>query len=414
MRKLLLIAMGALLLTACHHDDNKVKGKYSRTVLVYMAGDNNLTLNSARIDFAAQDLSEMIQGSKQVAGDCKLLLFVDKNIKNTTKQKPYLMLVENGDTTRLKTFDSELNSGDPATLRMAMKWAIDNYEAESYGLVLWGHADGWIIRNQAPAFSRNTRAYGVDNTSGVKWMDIPQMAQVLATLPKLDFIFADCCAFLCVESAYELRQCTDYIISSAAEIPGVGAPYQTVIPALFSQSSTFYQTVADAYFAQTSQGYKEPIAVVKTSEMENLAQATRTVLGTFVPQMENGGRRPDISGLIYYFDHTQFDMNDFILRYASENEYAQWKSVFNRAVVYSKMAPVWLANHIYYKSAINENEFRDFTVTEERYGGLGMYIPQDAASIKGYKNITFSIDKLNENIRLMQWYKAAGLDQLGW
>ena len=71
-------------------------------------------------------------------------------------------------------------------------------------------------------------------------------------------------------------------------------------------------------------------------------------------------------------------------------------------------------NHIYYKSAINENEFRDFTVTEERYGGLGMYIPQDAASIKGYKNITFSIDKLNENIRLMQWYKAAGLDQLGW
>ena len=99
----MLIAMGALLLTACHHDDNKVKGKYSRTVLVYMAGDNNLTLNSARIDFAAQDLSEMIQGSKQVAGDCKLLLFVDKNIKNTTKQKPYLMLVENGDTTRLKT-----------------------------------------------------------------------------------------------------------------------------------------------------------------------------------------------------------------------------------------------------------------------------------------------------------------------
>ena len=410
----MLIAIGALLLTACHHDDNKVKGKYSRTVLVYMAGDNNLTLNSAWIDFAAQDLSQMIEGSKQVADDCKLLLFVDKNIKNTTKQKPYLMLVENGDTIRLKTFDSELNSGDPATLRMAMKWAIDNYEAESYGLVLWGHADGWIIRNQAPAFSRNTRAYGVDNTSGVKWMDIPQMAQVLATLPKLDFIFADCCAFLCVESAYELRQCADYIISSAAEIPGEGAPYQTVIPALFSQSSTFYQAVADAYFAQTSQGYKEPIAVVKTSEMENLAQATRTVLGTFVPQMENGGRRPDISGLIYYFDHTQFDMNDFILRYASENEYAQWKSVFNRAVVYSKMAPVWLANHIYYKSAINENEFRDFTVTEERYGGLGMYIPQDAASIMGYKKITFSIDKLNENIRLMQWYKAAGLDQLGW
>lgn len=403
MRQLLLFAVGALLLASCHH--NEVKVKYKRTVLAYIAGDNNLS------EYFDEDIKQMMEGSKQLADDCKLVLFVDKFNKRT-KQKPYFMLVEKGDTIRLKTFDSELNSGDPATLTMAMKWAIDNYEAESYGLVLEGHADGWIIRSLAPAFSRSTRAYGVDNSSGVKWMDIPQMAEALGTLPKLTFIFADCCAFQCVESAYELRQCTDYIISSAAEIPGEGAPYHTVIPTLFSQSSTFYEMAVDAYFEQSSYGYKEPMAVVKTSEMENLAQATRTVLGTFVPQMEDGGRRPDVDGLIYYFDHTQFDMNDFIMSYADENEYAQWKRVFDRAVVYSKMTPVWMANHIYYRT--DKDEFYNFTVTAERYGGLGMYIPQDAASISGYKSLTFSIDKLNENIRLMQWYKAAGLDELGW
>ncbi|MBP5338531.1 MAG: hypothetical protein J6Z14_04405 [Prevotella sp.] len=413
MRKLLPIIIGALLLSACH--DKKDDGIIKRTVLVYMAADNNLTQNSSRIDFAQEDIVQMMEGSKQLADNCKLLLFVDKRNNTTSKQKPYFMLVENGDTIRLETFDSEINSGDPATLRMAIQWAIDNYKAESYGLVLWGHADGWIIRNQAPAFSRSTRAYGADNTVGTKWMDIPEMAQTLGTFPKFSFVFADCCAFQCVESAYELRECTDYIIASAAEIPGEGAPYQTIVPALFSQSPTFYKTVADAYFAQNSYGYIEPIAVVKTSELENLAQATHAVLGTFLPQMEDGGRRPNVDGLIYYFDHTQFDMNDFILRYASENEYAQWKRVFDRAVVYSKMAPVWMSNkHVYYKSPNNEQEFRDFTVTEDRYGGLGMYVPQDKANISGYTNITFSINKLNDNIRLMQWYQAAGLAEFGW
>ena len=255
-----LVLGAALLFAACHHHDDDEDTTFERTVLVYIAGDNNLN------EYIRPDVDQMIEGSNAISADRhRLLLFVDQRGK-----KPFFMEVCQGDTTTVKTFDEELNTGSEETLQMAMRWVMDNYPSTSYGLVLWGHADGWIIKGSRA--SGPTRAYGVDETSGRQWMDIPQMAASLETLPRLKFIFADCCAFQCVESAYELRHCADYIIASPAEIPGEGAPYQTVVPAMFGKADDFYKDIVDAYYAQVSYSYQEPLSVVKTSEMENLAQ----------------------------------------------------------------------------------------------------------------------------------------------
>lgn len=393
-----------LLFSACCKDDDKVEPELS--VLVYIAGDNNLS------EFVATDLDEIITGSVNLSPEKNhLVAFVDK--RNST---PYIMEIAQGEQTIVKTFDEEINSGSKDALNMAMRWMVDNYPAKNYGLVLWGHADGWIIKGSRSIDP--TRAYGVDKTAGNSWIDIPQMAQTLSSIPKLKFIFADCCCFQCVESAYELRACADYIIASPAEIPGEGAPYDKVIPALFNHADNFYEGVVNAYYSQHSGGYSLPLSVVKTSELENLAQATKVTLATFVPSLENGGRYPAVDNLIYYYDHTQFDMQDFMLRYANVDQYAEWKRAFDKAVIYKKMAPVWMANHVRYKGYTDHNSFMDFTVTEERYGGLGMYVPQQASSITAPEyqpsRLTFSIDKLNTSIQKMQWYSAAGLNEIGW
>ena len=387
---------------------------------MYIAGDNDLTRNNYGDDFANEDIEQMMAGSKSLSSDCKLILYVDKRrSRGNVKDEPYFMLVEKGDTIRLETMDAETKSSDPEVLRQALQWTVDNFKAESYGLVLWGHADGWIIKNSKAVSGAPRRAYGVDFTGSSKtYMDIPDMAKVLATTPKLKFIFADCCAFQCVESAYELRNVTDYIIASPAEIPGDGAPYHTVVPAMFSKGEEFYKVIVDAYYQQKSGGYDVPLSVVKTSEMDNLAQATRQTLASFVPSLPDGGRFPDVEGLIYYYDHTQFDMQDFMLRYASDELYQQWKRVLDQTVIYKKMATVWMANHVRYSSRYSTGSFQDFEVTEERYSGLGMYVPQDASKITAAEyqpsRLTFSIDELNTTIRNMQWYTAAGLNEVGW
>lgn len=394
-RHLTLLLAAALMLTACHKDkhDDEPQQPATQSVLVYIAGDNNLQ------QFIIDDVKQMMEGSKLLGKDCNLLLFVDQKGK-----LPYFMKLENGDTLRVKTLEEEVKSSNAETLRSAMKWMVDNYEARNYGLVLWGHADGWVVWQ--PAQSRPRRSYGQDTTGGEEWMNISEMADALATLPHLRFIFADCCCFQCVESAYELRHVTDYLIGSAAEIPGEGAPYQTVIPHLFDQREDFYALVCDDYFEQVSVGYQEPVSVVKSSEMDQLAQATRAALTqSLQPISEQGENYPDVEGLIYYYDQTLFDMQDFMLRHAPEDVYTEWKRTFDKAVVYKKMAEVWLANHIPYLDK-SETMFRDFNVTAERYGGVSMFVPQN--------RYTTFIQRQNERIKKMEWYSAAGLSQLGW
>ena len=152
----------------------------------------------------------------------------------------------------------------------------------------------------------------------------------------------------------------------------------------------------DAYYAQVSYGYQEPMSVVKTSELANLAQATHDVLASFLPTL--GSDYPDVGGLIYYYDNSFFDMNDFILRYADDNHYQEWRRAFDQAVVYKTFVKEWMANHV---------SFYRFDATEERYGGVNMFVPQD-----GTWNTFFR--QLNETISRMQWYTAAGLHDFGW
>jgi hypothetical protein len=409
-RVLFFTLCAALLLAGCCKEEAKEPEVLKRAILVYAAGDNSLS--DKYLNYLDSDIRQMREASKQLGSSNKLVIFVDNEY-----EKPYFLLIENGDTTRLKTMPEEMKSSDATTLYQAMKYVMDNYNAQSYGLVLWGHADGWIMRSG----SGPRRAYGVDHNGGTTWMNIPNMAGVLERLPKLKFIFADCCAFLCVENAYELRNCADFIIGSPAEIPGEGAPYNTVMPALFNQTGTFYKDVVDAYFAQVSHGYKVPLAVVKTSEMENLAQATATTLASFAQDIEadnKGKRYPNTEGLIYYYNHTQFDMQDVMLRFASTEQYTEWKKVFDNAVPYRKFTDVWMANHIIYSDK-TQKAFLDFTPTEERYGGLGMFVPQTDTDASWWNpayriNLGVTMSYLNNEIENMQWYKAAKLADVGW
>lgn len=82
----------------------------------------------------------------------------------------------------------------------------------------------------------------------------------------------------------------------------------------------------------------------------------------------------DTDGLIYYYtyrvsdanEHVMYDMNDFLLRHANETSYKEWQKALNNAVVYKKMSARW--------QVLGTLVF-DFEVTEERFGGVSMFIP---------------------------------------
>ena len=416
MRHLFILIICGLLLTACKKDkQNEEEPKASISVLVYIAGDNNLN------SFINDDISQMIEGSRKLTKQQNLIIFVDSK-----GLPPYFAKVANGDTTHIYSFSEELKTSDAETLAMAMRWVKENYEADQYGLALWGHADGWTI-NGARTAGAPRRAYGQDDAGSNTWMNIPDMAKAIEGVcgnKPLRFIFADCCCFQCIESAYELRHCAEYIIASPAEIPGEGAPYHTVIPALFSSRADFWQLAANSYHAQISYDYEEPLSVVKTSELENLAQATKAALTqSMEPLNSEGTNYPVVDSLIYYYNHCHYDMNDFMLRNATTADvYAQWKRSFDAAVPSRLSASVWMSSggsgyydyngrHVPYTNS-SENVFRDFVVTDERYGGISMYVPQHTELLSS-RDRSYQ-EKQRRNISKMQWYKDAGYDALGW
>lgn len=420
MKKLLIAICAVAMLAACHKDDteeNEVKA--DRTVLVYISGECSLW------DFIDDDLKEMKAGSQSI-GDNNLLVYVDNA---TTGEIPWLARINKGQITDSVSFTEiakvmnldpaeSLVKGDPYSseaqvMEGVLRYAFQKFPSRNndYGLVLWGHGSGWLIKDSIPytAMARQ-KAYGIDNgrndkqygsADNGKWLNIPSMAKLLSKLPHLSFIFCDCCNMMCLEVAYELRNVTDYLIGTPAEIPGVGAPYNTVVPAMF-EKTTFWKSIVDYYFKQRAGGFDVPLSVIQTNGMENLANATKTVLKNSASKIGEG--YPNTSGLIYYYYDSSshqvfFDANDFILKYADTNEYNSWKQVLDKTVIYKKMATSWMIN----KNSWPNYYGNYFTVTEEKYGGVSMFVPT---------YIQQTTD--NKYIQQMQWYKAAGYNEIGW
>ena len=411
MKKLLILLCVLNALMACSSDnDDKVNDfvpqPTERTVIVYMSGENKLS------PYTDYNLKEMKEGSMKINKDDCLLVYVDKSKKG---ELPWMARISNGQVTdSVSLADMGISqkdeySSDPQVIEDVLKYAVRRYPAKhDYGLVLWGHSTGWLINSDSIPYTR--RAYGVDNGINVptsdegKWLNIPTLATVLKKLPHFKYIFADCCMFMCMETLYELRDVADYIIGSPAEIPQDGAPYYTVVPAMFERDN-FATKIVDNYYAQKNgpdKNLDQPLTVVKMSEMQSLAKATRTALQAIKSQQAS--EYPDLKDLIYYYyndyrafynpvNSIHYDAGDFIRAKASEAIYNEWKNALDKAIVKKTFSAKWY-------TAFKWDVFygNNFTVTQERQSGVSMYIPQ---SPQTGNHATYQKD-----LQKMAWYYA--------
>ena len=410
LKQLTIILLLAVTLTACHDDEPATAVQPDRTVIVYMAAENNLSV------YAWKNLQAMKEGSRSLTDRQCLLVYVDRSHPG---ELPYLARLSNGQVTdSMSIADMNISTtdeyaSDPHVFEDVLRYAVDHYTAsQDYGLVLWGHSSGWFMEDSL----LYTRGFGFDNghndrtTPTGYWLNIPTMSRVLKRLPvKWSFLMADCCHFACLETAYELRGAVDYIVGSAAEIPGRGAPYDKIAADLFLPAETACRSIADKYYSDL--GEAQPLVVIKTDEMEQLASATRTALLSVADSLHRRGLSyPNMDGIIHYlyfndivlqYDQSNsvfYDAGDFIRHYAPTSVYTAWRQSLDRAVVYRLMATRWLTQMawgLYYS---------DFKLTTESYHGVSMFVPQNPHA--------GNYARLNRDIRNMEWYAAVGLDCL--
>jgi hypothetical protein len=403
-----------LLLTACSKDsdENSEPVVAQRTVIVFISGDNTLS------SYTGGDLQELVNGSyNTLSSSNRLVVFVDR-ISNI--EKPFIARITGNydhpvDT--LYKYSEDPYVSDPSVFTEVLGRITKLCPAKEYGLILWGHATGWCIEKDTRPAAAPRRAYGIDNGNraynGNKglWLSIPDMRTCFEQLGiKWKFIFADCCNMMGAEVAYELRNHADYLIGSPSEIPGFGAPYHKIVKYLFSQSDNFYEGIIDEY-ANTYSNYL-PLSVIRLSEMEQLASATKAVLPAVAEHLKQGD---DVAtkGIIYYYspngrydniNKTMYDMNDMIRTALLEHPeaYETWHQALLQAVPKRVTAPMW--------ETMNTNtvNFNDFTVTDAKQGCVSMFFPLDKY------NSSSCLYPYNTDIQKMQWYLAVGWSTVGY
>jgi hypothetical protein len=225
------------------------------TILVFAAADNNLR------DFAPRNQKQMsIVGSNDTVN---MLMHMDIRLSGNKKMSRRYYIDKNNPTPVEMAEKTAMDSGDPATLISACRWAIEEFPAEKYMLVLWNHGTGIIDPYGRRQFDTNfmfhynaeTNNFELDRTigfidliealddRGICWDDSTgnyltnqKLEQALNEIvtnqlkgQKFDIIAFDACLMSMLEVAEITKRYAKIQVSSQEVEPGPGWKYDEAL-----------------------------------------------------------------------------------------------------------------------------------------------------------------------------------------
>jgi hypothetical protein len=360
------------------------------TVMIYLDGDNNLEY------YGLVDFMEMSQvGSTP---DVQIVVMMDRvehedsTFGNWTDARRGLL--EAGDVPDASWGESvgEVNMGDPDTLVTFGHWAVQNYPAERYALVIWNHGNGWYPPDSS---GRQIKAIAWDDTSGNDALSMLELTsglqQIKATAGTIDLLGFDACLMNMVEVVYELRNDATYMVGAETSEVGYGWPYDDVLERLVADptmtGAALGQVIVDEYRAMvqnlgfTGSDAGDSLAVLDLSRMDtlvaalgtlatalqsswesdpgacaNAASAVNAVLSAVVVHENQYPSGPNLGGLAIYFPYS---MSTYTSLYSgtaiSFPEASGWDDFLES--YYGSMAGSWVSS---VRSNVQEAD-QDFT-----------------------------------------------------
>lgn len=406
----------------------------SRVVLVYMAGDNNLG------GYVQDNLEAMRRGMASAPAGSRTIAYVD-----TPGENPRLVEVTSSGTQILYTWPSAHNSASAATVREAIGRVRTLAPADRYGLVLWSHglawmpswATGYLTRSKArmaepwpqtkydgaasatsaffipavcsasvsmpvaatgsasadrpiptvsvPTSWPATKWFGQDTgESPAGYLDTEQLSEAIPS-GVFDWILFDACFMASAETLYALRDKADRIVCSPAEVIVDGFPYAEIMAELLRPEPDL-RAVCESYYLHYARhaqpSYRSAtVSLVETSQLEALAGATASVLGTALaadPEALTGMDLNCVQPLDRYRRHFLFDMGSVVGELEARGLVPAsvadaWHAQLARTVTYEAHTPTMLG------------------LALDACCGLSMYVPVSAYA------------DLNEYYRTLEW-----------
>ncbi len=249
------------------------------TFMVYVAADNDLRA------FAANNIKQMASiGSNQ---NVNILVHLDIRLNGNQKITRRYYIEKNKLVPMDQRKETEsMDSGKPETLVSFCEWAIKNYPAQDYALILWNHGTGIIdpkhykIIHPADLFMFNPATNKLDLDRSVGFLDLLSYKDVdkrgicidsttgnyltnqdlqialkeihtrLLHNKKLSIIGCDACLMSMIEVANIFKDYADIMVGSQEVELGTGWNYARILQPFTSHTTdsvTFAQHIVTAY-----------------------------------------------------------------------------------------------------------------------------------------------------------------------
>jgi hypothetical protein len=280
----------------CVVDDSSAKAKW--TYMVYLDGDNNL--EGAAID----DFMEM--SSVGSTSNVNIVVQFDRipgyssAYGDWTDCKQFHVTAGMTPTAANALIDlGECNMGDPNTLGDFVDWAMTEFPADNYALVLWNHGDGWkSINNWVPwaddikdaKDAGLSRGICVDNTNN-DYLSL-QETEVALTGKYVQLLGYDACLMHMVEVVYQVRTNAGVSVGSEESEPGAGWPYDTILADLTGtptmSEDALGTVIVDRYMDSYGYTGSETQSAVDNGDVSGLVTAVDNLAQVLIDEI-NGG-----------------------------------------------------------------------------------------------------------------------------
>lgn len=384
-RTLTLLILFALIFitSSCNDSDEVVEPIIAeQTVFMYMpwSGEGiykNLTENISAFE-------ESIKNNNGLNGR-NLIVFISANASTA-----YLINIyyKNNECRRdtLKKYIFNIPEYTTANgIQAIMADVITNAPAQNYAMIIGCHGMGWIPKGTDISYSKRnnmksnkTRYFGHSSDESYQ-TNITTLAEGLkSTGIKMNYILFDDCYMSNIETAYDLKDVTNYMIASTCEIMLLGMPYDLIGINLLKND---FKGVCEGFYSFYS-NYVIPcgtIGVTDCRELEKMAAIMKEI-NTFYA--DDAIDTNDIQTLDGFNPAIFFDFGDYVNHICEDNVLlSEFNSQLDRLVPYK---------------ANTETYYSDFTKKQR--------------PINHFSGITISDPTINTNVKKLKeqtrWYIA--------
>ena len=333
----------AMTFTSCSDEAFDVDSVNKQTILVYYPWTGSTTSSGLK-QYLANNIDSICQGivAKKGLSDSRVMVFFsEKYNKSILYDLQYDAASKTVNRVPVKTYEdnSYCTAEGFANLLNEVK---QNAEALNYALIIGVHGSGWTYAEDwenypnyaRPGFGSTATAGKPSNAfSGIQFgsdpdhpvtrffgsvnskshaMDIPTLAEgIRQSGLKMQYILFDACYMGNVETAYELKDVTNYLVASSSEIMAKGIPYRSMWSYLNGTTPNYSSLVNGIVnFYKNSNSPYCNMAAIDCRQLDELANVMKEInqkytLDTTIPL-------DSIQPLDGFLPHLTYDMAVYV------------------------------------------------------------------------------------------------------